>query len=111
MFRFSDYDFEYSEKDYVAFMHVFKKFLELAEHYNEAWKGCFSRYELIENAENYALEYVNMRVTGKVSETVRYFTGLCAQSEYNNITEEFINIWDVDEIDDMLWNVYSDVIE
>jgi len=111
MFRLSDYDFEYSEKDYVAFMAVFKKFLELAEHYNEEWKGCFTEYELMDNAENYALEYINMRVTGEVSDTIRQFTGLCAQSEYNNITEELINSWSVDDIDDMLWNIYGDVIE
>ena len=110
MFRLSDYDFEYGEKDYVAFMAVFKKFLDLCHELNEPMKGNFTEAEMIEHAENYALEYIEMRQTRKVSSIIAYFVEQCEEYlEYNS----FLNIAvdDVDRYDDMLWNVYSDLCE
>lgn len=110
MFRLSDYDFEYGEKDYVAFMAVFKKFLDLCHELNEPMKGHFTEAEMIEHAENYALEYIEMRQTRKVSSIIADFVEQCEEYlEYNS----FLNIAvdDVDRYDDMLWNVYSDLCE
>ena len=110
MFRLSDYDFEYSEKDYVAFIAVFKKFVELLNVMNEPMRAFFSEAEIIEHAETYALEYVEMRQTRKVSSIIADFVEQCEEYlDYNS----FLNIAvdDSDRYDDMLWNIYSDLCE
>lgn len=109
MFRLSDYDFEYGEKDYVAFMAVFKKFLDLCHELNEPMKGHFTEAEMVDHAENYALDYVTMRTEGIVSMSLVEFLNECV--EYLDYNVNVYHITEVDDLDDMLWNVYSDLCE
>jgi hypothetical protein len=108
MFRLSDYDFEYGEKDYVAFMDVFKKFLTICRELNEPIRGFFTEDEMIDNAENFALEYIEMRKTKVVSNTIAEFVEICeTYLGYNAVCEQGID--DSDKYDDTLWNIYGDL--
>jgi hypothetical protein len=107
MFRLSDYDFEYGEKDYVAFMAVFKKFLDLCHELNEPMKGHFTEAEMIDHAENYALDYVEMRQTGVVSENLEALISECINYLDYPVIE--LSECDVDDYDDLLWDIYEDL--
>ncbi len=108
MFRLSDYDFEYSEKDYVAFMDVFKKFLTCCRELNLPMRGYFTEDEMIDNAENLALEYIEMRKTKIVSDTIAEFVEVCEiYLGYNAVCEQGVD--DSDKYDDTLWNIYGDL--
>jgi hypothetical protein len=107
MFRLSDYDFEYGEKDYVAFMDVFKKFLTICRELNEPIGGFFTADEMIDHAENYALDYVEMRHTGVVSENLEALISECIN--YLNYPVIEFSECDVDDYDDLLWDIYGDL--
>jgi 5'-deoxynucleotidase YfbR-like HD superfamily hydrolase len=108
MFRLSDYDFEYGEKDYVAFMDLVKKFLTCCREINEPMRGYFTEDEMIDNAENLALEYIEMRKTKVVSNTIAEFVETCEiYLGYNAICEQVVD--DSDKYDDTLWNIYGDL--
>ena len=109
MFRLSDYDFESCEKDYVAFMDVFKKFLTLCREINEPSKGYFSEDEMIDHAENFALEYVEMRQTGVVSENLEALISECIN--YLNYPIVELSECDIDDYDDLLWDIYEDLCQ
>jgi len=107
MFRLSDYDFESCGKDYVAFMDVFKKFLTLCRAINELSKGYFSEDEMIDHAENFALDYVEMRQTGTVSENLEALISECIN--YLNYPIIELSEYDVNDYDDLLWDIYEDL--
>ena len=107
MFRLSDYDFENGTRDYVAFMSVFKKFLELVHELNSEE----TPYEcvMIDRAENLALSYVQeLRGMQFVSEELKAFIyECCNELEYPVI---MLDDKTVDEIDDLLWDIYGDMV-
>jgi hypothetical protein len=107
MFRLSDYDFECSENDYMAFMELFKKFLDLCHELNEPMKGHFTEAEMIDHAENYALDYVEMRQTGVVSENLEALISECINYLDYPVIE--LSECDVDDYDDLLWDIYGDL--
>ena len=108
MFRLSDYDFESCGKDYVAFMDVFKKFLDLCHVLNEPMRGNFTEAEMIEHAENYALEYIEMRQTKKVSSNLADFVEIC--EEYLDYSAPLNLVVDsAKDYDDRLWDIYEDL--
>lgn len=107
MFRLSDYDFESCGKDYVAFMDVFKKFLTCCREINEPMRGYFTEDEMIEHAEDYALDYVTMRTEGNIPMQLVEFLNVCV--EYLGYNVNVYHITEVEDLDDMLWNVYGDL--
>ena len=107
MFRLSDYDFEYSEKDYVAFMDVAKKFLTICRAINEPCRGNFTEDEMINHAEDFALDYVEMRQTGVVSENLEFLISDCIN--YLNYPVIELSEYNVDDYDDLLWDIYGDL--
>lgn len=108
MFRLSDFDFE-NEVNSVGFMEVYRKFFDICKEFNEDWKAFFSDKEISINAEDFANEYINMRTTKEVSDTIRIVTKNAVHSLYGEETAETVDTMDADEIDDMLWNVYEDI--
>lgn len=107
MFRLSDYDFESCGKDYVAFMDVFKKFLTLCRAINEPSRGYFSEDEMIDHAEDFALDYITMRIEGNIPMQLVDFLNMCV--EYLDYNVNVYHITEVEDLDDMLWNVYGDL--
>lgn len=107
MFRLSDYDFENNEKDYVAFMAVFEKFLEMC-HITSEPKHFYTEYELHENAKGFALDYVEMRTTGNIPQSLIEFLTVCG--EYLDYNINMHHLTEVAEVDDMYWNVYNDLV-
>lgn len=114
MFRLSDYDFESCEKDYMAFMDVFKKFLTLCRAINEPSKGYFTEDEMIEHAEEFALEYIAMRINSAIAKnynvkTINNNIILLVDQCADYLDYPDINIETVEDLDDMLWNIYGDL--
>ena len=113
MFRLSDYDFESCGKDYVAFMDVFKKFLTLCREINEPSKGYFSEDEMIDHAENFALEYIDARINYAMTRSVSDIENIKAlMYECINYLEYpcvMLDEYNMDEIDDLLWDIYGDL--
>jgi hypothetical protein len=89
-------------------MDVFKKLLTICRELNEPIRGFFTEDEMIDNAENFALEYIEMRKTKVVSNTIAEFVEMCeTYLGYNAICEQGID--DSDKYDDTLWNIYGDL--
>ena len=108
MFRLSDYDFENSEKDYVAFMDVVKKFLDICRAINEPCRGNFTEDEMIDHSENFALEYVEMRQTGVVEESLEALISECIN--YLGYPVIMLSEYTVEEYDDLLWDIHEDLV-
>ena len=107
MFKLSDYDFEYGEKDYVAFMDVFKKFLTLCKAVNKPMRGNFTESKMINHAEDFALDYITMRTEGNIPMQLVDFLKVCV--DYLGYNVNVYHITEVEDLDDMLWNVYGDL--
>ena len=104
MFRLSDYDFEYSEKDYVAFMDLFKKFVYMIR---EITTEMVYEDELFNEAENLALEYIEMRREKVLGDELRAFISEAVNYlGYNCI---MLSERTTEEIDDLLWDIYGDL--
>ena len=110
--RLSDYDFENvaMNMDCVdGFMEVYRKFVSICKEFNEDWRAFFSDEEISENAENFATEYINMRTTKEVSDTLRIVVKDAVYALYGEETAETVDSMDDEEIDDMLWNIVEDI--
>lgn len=110
--RLSDYDFENvaMNMDCVGgFMEVYRKFVLICQEFNEDWKAFLTDEEISENAENFATEYINMRTTKEVSDTLRTVVKDAVHALYGEETAETVDSMDDEEIDDMLWNIVEDI--
>ena len=110
--RLSDYDFETETMNMNSidgFMEVYRKFVAICKEFNVDWKAFLSDEEISENAENFATEYINMRITKEVSDTLRTIVKDAVHSLYGEETAKTVDNMEVEEIDDMLWNVYEDI--
>ena len=104
MFRLSDYDFEYSEKDYVAFMSLFKKFVYMIR---EVTTEMVYEDELFNEAENLALEYIEMRQNKTVGDELKAF--ITEAVNYLGYPCVILDGKTTEEIDDLLWNIFEDL--
>ena len=110
--RMSDYDFENvtMNMDCVdGFMEVYRKFVLICREFNESWRAFLSDEEISNNAQDFATEYINMRTTKEVSETLRIVVKDSVHSLYGEETAETVDSMDDEEIDDMLWNIVEDI--
>lgn len=113
MFRLSDYDFESCRKDYVAFMDVVKKFLTIENAINEPCRGFYTEDELLNHAEDFALEYIEARInysiTRKVSDIENIKALMYECINYLEYPCVALDEYDMDEIDNLLWDIYGDL--
>lgn len=62
-----------------------KDFLDLAEYGNNAWKGAYSKREILENAMNYYSDYQWSKKNGKTTDMIRF---LVDQLSYDYLSGE-----------------------
>lgn len=62
-----------------------KDFLDLAEYGNNAWKGSYTKREIIKNASNYYSDYQWSKRNGKTTEMIRF---LIDQLSYDYLSGE-----------------------
>lgn len=70
-----------------------KDFLDLAEYGNNAWKGAYSKREILENASNYYSDYIYALKTGHISSTIKYLIDNLKEDIKSGETSEKVKRW------------------
>lgn len=70
-----------------------KDFLDLAEYGNNAWKGSYTRREILENAGNYYSDYIYALKTGHISSMIKYLIDNLKEDIKSGETSEKVKRW------------------
>ena len=70
-----------------------KDFLDLAEYGNNAWKGSYTKREILENAGKYYLGYIYALKTGHISSTIKYLIDNLKEDIKSGETSEKVKRW------------------